>query len=201
MTSWQATEREVTGPVHSRASPTRRGSRAGFSLIEVLVAIVILTVAVCGVSSSMISALTLNRVNRETAIAEAAARRMMEQAGNTEFQRIFATYNTNPADDPTGPGTSPGANFVVFGLTPNDDDADGRVGEISFPVIDVAGVPQLREDVVDAGLGMPRDLNGDGPDLVDHSDNYRVLPIRVRISWRGLCGPRTLTTEGMLAAR
>jgi hypothetical protein len=169
-------------------------------LIDVLVAVVILTVAVCGVSSSMVSVLALNRVNRETAIAEAAARRMMEQAADTEFADVFATFNTNPADDP-GPGPAPGKNFAVFGLTPNEDDADGMAGEILFPTIDVGGVEELREDVVDPALGMPRDLDGDGPDVLDHATDYRVLPIRVRIQWRGLAGPRTLTIEGMLSER
>jgi type II secretory pathway pseudopilin PulG len=49
----------------------------------------------------------------------------------------------------------------------------------------------LREDFVDARLGLPRDLNGDSLiDDLDHSLDYVVLPVHVRISWRGAFGPR-----------
>jgi len=49
----------------------------------------------------------------------------------------------------------------------------------------------LREDYVDAKLGMPRDLNGDSLiDDLDHSGDYVVLPVHVQIRWRGNFGPR-----------
>jgi hypothetical protein len=58
---------------------------------------------------------------------------------------------------------------------------------------------QLREDVVDAGLGMPRDLDGDGViDGADHEANYTLLPIRVRVQWRGVSGVRTFDLETVL---
>lgn len=180
-----------------------RRARAGFSLIELVIASFVLTVAVCGVSGSLVSALALNRVNRETALAQEAVRRVMEEAHGVPFAELFATYNTSAADDPAGVA-APGRNFAVFGLEPQSGDADGFVGEIRFPTTIVAGVEQLREDVVDAELGMPRDLNNivvAGDDLLDHSLDYRVLPMRVRVSWRGVSGERTLTAECMFSAR
>lgn len=181
----------------------RRRSRAGFSLVEIVVAGLVLAIAVCGMSGSMVSAVAVNRVNRETALAQEAVQRQMELLQGTVFEETFRRFNTNPNDDPGGAGSAAGANFAVFGLDVADGDADGRVGQIEFPTVDVAGVPQLREDVVDATLGMPRDLNGSGGtiDALDHSGDYRLLPVRVRVQWRGVAGPRTLTAEGMLAAR
>ena len=44
-------------------------------------------------------------------------------------------------------------------------------------------------DVVDARLGMPRDLNGNGVDGNDHAADYRILPVVVRFAWRGPGGP------------
>jgi hypothetical protein len=163
----------------------------------------VLTVAVCGVSGSMVSALALNRVNRETALAQEAVRRVMEEAHGVPFAELFARYNTTVADNPGGV-VSPGRNFAVFGLEPQAGDADGFVGEVTFPTTVVAGVEQLREDVVDVELGMPRDLNGitvAGDDLLDHALDYRVLPMRVRVSWRGVNGERTLAAECMFSAR
>ncbi len=176
--------------------PLRTPGRAGFSLIEMSVAAVVLTVAVCGLSGSMVSTLALDRVNHETALAEAAVRGTMERIGGTTFAEAFARFNADPNDDAGGAGTAPGATFAVTGLT---GDAGALPGSITFPV----GTPgELREDVDDARLGMPRDLNGDGViDAADHSGNYRVLPVRVSVTWRGVRGLRTMTVETMLCSR
>ena len=38
-------------------------------------------------------------------------------------------------------------------------------------------------------LGMPRDLNfEDGIDGFDHADDYVILPVTVRLAWRGVSG-------------
>lgn len=190
----------------SRASSRGIGSiarrRAGFSLVEVAVAAAVLTIAVGGLSSAIISAAALNRVNNETSLAEAAVRRTMERVRGVPFDSAFARFNTDPSDDPAGAGTAPGANFAVTGLEAQPGDADGFVGQITFPTITVAGDLQLREDFADAGLGMPRDLNGDGhQDSADHSADYRLLPVRVRVAWRGVSGVRSLTVESMLSER
>lgn len=160
----------------------------------------VLTIAVGGLSSAIISAAALNRVNNETALAEAAVRRAMERVRGAQFDQAFALFNADPNDDPAGAGTAPGNNFDVTGLDALPGDVDGRAGEITFPTIDVAGDLQLREDKVDAALGMPRDLNGDTfQDALDHAADYRILPVRVRVAWRGVSGPRTLTVETMLS--
>ena len=160
------------------------------------VAAVVLTVAVCGLSGSMVSSMALDRANHETALAEAAVRGTMERISGTTFAETFARFNADPTDDPGGAGTSPGATFTVKGLHGN---GTALPGLITFPV----GTPgELREDAEDARLGMPRDLNGDGViDAANHAGNYRLLPVRVSVTWRGVNGLRTLTVESMLCAR
>ena len=75
------------------------------------------------------------------------------------------------------------------GLDPDPNDPDGRVGEILMPVLTVGGAVQVREDLQLPELGMPRDLNGDGAhDGLDHSVDKRVLPVLVRLRWRGATG-------------
>ncbi|MBL8858021.1 MAG: hypothetical protein JNL28_05930 [Planctomycetes bacterium] len=197
---------EHKAAVEGHAGPPgipRKSVRGGFTIAEVAMAAAVLTIAAGGLLSSIVASMALNRVNNESGLAQAYARRAIERVQSVPFADAFATFNSNPNDDPAGPGTAPGATFEAFGLTAVPPAVGAMAGEIIFPIVQVGGVPQLREDVVDIPLGMPRDLNGDGlpPDALDHSGDYRVLPVRVRVRWRGVSGVRTITIETMLTAR
>ena len=166
----------------------RRSKTAGFTLIEVLVVLAILTVAVGYMARTVGSVGRLGPVSRETGRAVDAARATVELLRSGDFEQVFADYNADPADDPGGAGSSLGANFPAFGLSPQAGDLDGTVGQVRFPVIGA----ELREDVVDANLGMPRDLNGDGAiDALDHSADYQVLPFSILLEWNGRTGDRS----------
>lgn len=182
---------------NSRAVRTRR-TRRGFTLLEVMISAAILAVAISGICGSMLSALALDRVNRETTLARSAARRLLEEARGVPFAEIFATYNASTADDVGLTNPARGANFAVDGLDPATDDADGICGRVMFPTIAVGALEELREDSTDAALGMPRDLNGDGPDVVDHAGDYNLLPIRARVEWNGISGRRRFDLETMV---
>ena len=98
---------------------------------------------------------------------------------------------------------APGANFAVPELNGLPGDADGLCGRVIFPTQLVGAVEQLREDVIDAELGMPKDLNGDAGviDALDHAANYRLLPVRVRVEWQGAIGPRRVDIQTILCLR
>ena len=176
------------GGTRAEGAPARAAHpRAGFSLIEVAIGTVILTVAITGLLCVIVSYSRLVQTNRESAIAQQAAREMIEKLQDGTFSQVFALYDANAADDPAGAGTAPGKDFVVKGLNAAPGDADGKVGEVIFPTVGNA----LREDVADADLSMPRDLNADGlTDAADHATNYRLLPVRIRLRWRGATGNR-----------
>jgi type II secretory pathway pseudopilin PulG len=179
----------------------RPAARAGFSIVELMIAVVMLTVAVCGLSSSILSSLVLNRVNRESTLAQQAARDLLEQLQGEEFALTFAAYNATPGDY-GGLGVERGAGFAVPGLDARSGDPDGLPGRVIFPTIDVGGVEQLREDAFDPELGLPRDLDGDG--LVDSGDkagDYELLPVRVAVEWRGARGDRQYVLSTVLALR
>ncbi len=169
----------------------------GFTLVEIVVVLAILTVGL-GFMVQTISAVNrLAPVNRESARAVDAARAMVEEMRAANFVDAFAMYNADPADDPAGAGTAPGMGFVAFGLGVRTNDVDGRVGSIEYPTIG----DEVREDVVDASLGMPRDLNGDGViDALDHSGDYEILPFRVRLDWTGATGARSLVVHTSVVA-
>jgi len=160
-------------------------SRAGFSLLELLIAVGVLLFGLLGFSQAVLRSAVTNEAAREGALAAEAARELLESLQVEDFSTLFRVYNADPDDDPAGPGTAAGPNFAVAGLDPQADDPDGFVGRIEFPV--APGAPGvLREDVVLPALGMPRDLDGDDiVDAADHKGDYRLLPVLVRITWRG----------------
>lgn len=186
----------------SRRCPAAARRRGGFTLLEVMVAALVLTVAVVSSLGSMVTSYALNRTNRETSIAEDAARRILEEVRSVPFAEAFAIYNADASDDGGLTVAARGPNFAVRGLEAAANDPDGLCARVMFPSQVVGGVEQLREDVVDPELGMPQDLNGDGPvDAANHSNAYVLLPVRVRIEWRGAAGRRTLDLNSIVCLR
>ncbi len=154
-------------------------------MVVLLVALLILSSTVSGMAKQ-------RAVNRETALAVAAARNQIEMLRSEDIADVFALYNSDPSDDPNGAGTAPGNRFAVQGLDAEEGAPGGLEGEILFPTVDdpVNGL-QLREDVVIDKLGMPRDLSGDNViDDQDHADAYYILPVQVRLRWVGQSGTR-----------
>ncbi len=194
------------------SSRTRHSSAcAGLSLVEIVVALSVLVVAASIFCQTLLSTARMRHLNRENALAADAARVTLERMRNEPFLEIYRDYNEDPKDDPGGNATGPGYLFDVPGLEPLEDAPQGKVGHIVFPTktvqvsppagggkkggATVLGPPvtqwHLREDFVDARLGMPRDLNGNNVvDTANHSSDYLVLPVRVRIEWKGSSGAR-----------
>lgn len=144
----------------------------------------LLAVTLSRVTGALVKVSRIEPLNRDRAFAVEAATRVSELMRSVPFDEVYARFNADPTDDPVT-GSSPGAGFVARGLGLRAGDPDGMVGEILFPAI--AG--ELREDVVDVQLGMPRDLNGDGAqDAFDHAADYDVLPVRIHLEWSGPSG-------------
>lgn len=155
-----------------------------------------------GILSDLILQVSRSRVlNTEQARAVDAARDAVEALHEADFFDLFRLYNPDPGDDPGGPGTAPGTFFAVAGLTA----PPGRpaVGRIAFPtsVPDPASTRcELREDLEDRRLGMPRDLDLDGQvDALDHGGDYCVLPFLVEVEWQGSRGRRSYRLYSMLS--
>ena len=72
---------------------------------------------------------------------------------------------------------------------------EAAVVRVDFP----GNGAELREDVVNPLLGLPRDLDGDGKiDSVDHSGDYMMLPVTIRVTWNGVAGPMTYEVRTFL---
>ncbi len=161
------------------------GTRSGFTLIEMLVSFAALLVVLLGFTRMLLSSRMASSTNHASTVAKEAGRSMIETLEAADFQDVFALYNDDPADDPGGPGTAPGADFAVRGLDADRDDADDLAGEILFPV--QGG--ELCETLALPQFGLPADLNGDGdPDDANVTDDYRLLPVIVRVEWQNSSG-------------
>jgi len=159
----------------SKCPRGRLRSRSGFTLVDVALASTILIVAAGGLIGTVLSTSRLARTTEESSDAYEAARAITETIYATDATDVFATFTA-------------ASNFAVPGLNIQDGDADGFVGQIVFPTIG----GQLREDSTDGSLGMPRDLNGDGViDALDHSGDYVILPLTIRMQWQGVSGDQT----------
>jgi prepilin-type N-terminal cleavage/methylation domain-containing protein len=186
----------MPNPLQLRRRGRTARRRRGVTLVELAVVITVLTIALCATTNTVVTTSALNRQDHETEVARRAAEGMLETLRNTPLANVFKNYDSSTSDDPGGVGTAPGATFAVPGLTPVPGAPGGVAGQILFP----GTGPTLREDVVDAQLGMPRDLNLDGlVDASDHAANYRVLPVRVRVTWRSASGRRTLELSTLLS--
>jgi prepilin-type N-terminal cleavage/methylation domain-containing protein len=170
----------------------RKKHRSGFTLLELTLATAIFALGAGAAVSAVLGAHYLERTNRETALALDAAQSVLEQIRGEDFREAYARFNDDPIDDT---GVSPGADFAVPGLAPQLNDPDGLPGRITFP----GDGFELREDSNDRELGMKRDLNLDTIiDNQDHDTDYRVLPVRVTVSWRGATGPRAVSVTAVL---
>lgn len=171
-------------------------------LLELMIALPIILIVAGMLMSTIIASSQQRAVNRENAIASIACQEVLERMRNEPFGAVFAMYNTDPFDDPNGPGTAPGAAFDVEGLSPQQGAVD-PVGRVDFPVTNTGGAIdenwELREDLVDQRHGTPRDLNGDNlVDALDHAADYVLLPIAVTVRWRGRFGPREFRMQTVL---
>lgn len=164
-------------------------------MVEFLVAVPLALIAIVLLVSTMTAAAKQRTVHRVNAAVSYEARSVLERMIAIDTSTVWSLYNENPFDDPGGPGTAPGRHFSIPGLKTLASDGDGFVGEVILPAFNVgtplAPVWALREDAIDGELGLPRDLNGDHViDSADHANDYRILPVRVRVEWQGELGPR-----------
>ena len=181
-----------------RGNETRaaRSPTAGVTLLETLIGMAFFAVAALSVMHVMIHSLRLDAVNRETAVAMLAARRVIHQMRATPFDQVFAEFNADPKDDPTGEGLAHGSACAVPDLPEYDDVVLAPRGEIVFPVADNG---DLREDLDMPLLSLPRDLSGDGQiDGKDHRDDIVALPVLVQVRWTGTAGPRRVELHAVL---
>jgi Tfp pilus assembly protein PilV len=161
-----------------------RGSRAGraeagFTLLEVGLAIVVLLVGLMALSASALRIQGLARAARERMCAQNAMRAKAEE---------IRSISRAGLSDPLGWGVHvttaiPAlATFQVEGLTP-------VAGQASVGTITLVTDETATDDALGVELGMPRDLDGDG--LVSNNNvavTARLLPVLLEVRWTSQSG-------------
>ena len=146
----------------------RAGARGGFTIIEVVIAAMVVVVGLLGLLSAISSSLQLAVTSRETQIATSGIQREIETIRDaavavTPFSNILTTYG--------------GATFTVPGLTlmPGQT-AQGTVTFLSEPQAATA-------------LGLVAvDLNGNGNYTDTPDATFYTYVIRVDVSWQSEMG-------------
>jgi type IV pilus modification protein PilV len=175
-----------------------RRNSAGFSLVEVVIAMSILAIALFGMISVITYSSRNNAVAKERVMATRAAEKQIEtmraMASTGTLSAVYSAYKSSMAaatfavyqdNDPSNPTAAPA-------LLPSP------AGQISFPV-DSNSPPWLREDLTGAFLGRydsagnPLNIDMDQSGAVDATDKsasttLAALPVKVTVTWKGLAG-------------
>lgn len=104
-------------------------SGKGFTLLEVLIGLIILSVGLLGLAAMQITFLRGNSFSIKMTEATSAARNRIEDFNNTPFENITSGYDSTPIVGSTGIHYN--RNWVVADV---DNDGDG---EIDWKVVDV----------------------------------------------------------------
>ena len=180
------------GEIHR---PVPRRAARGTTLIEVAIAASVMVIGLLGFMQVIAMSVGSSTANRQADLATQAAREIIEELQAANFATLQLTYGVAPG------GGVPGNAFAVPGLDPDPGDPDGMVGEIIMPVVPGAGGGvEVRENLQMPLLGLPRDLNGDHVmDGFDHSLDKRILPVLVRLRWRGATGISRMEFKTLVA--
>lgn len=197
--------------------------RAGFSLLETMIAMVMLFVSMAGILSAYLNCLWEQQVNTEEARARNAAEQVLSALrGMPDLVEAYQRFG----------GGGPEETFAVRGLQgPSVNDAAGRVivwrrkdslkNRVTPPQPDPGSAMFLSQSdllaaqqafsstfpaVLDTAAGMTGtgwndflDTNGNG--TVDITDDPQVMPVTVRIRWRTRSGIRTHYFSAVIGRR
>lgn len=166
-----------------RSLRNSKGKSAGFTLVEIGLAMTILLVALMAMGASTLRMSSLRRQNRERAVAQNAIRTISEQIHATadRVRRESGDWASDFGAE-LAAGGSLGPTFDIQSLTPQN-------GQPSVGTITVVFDETATDAALGFELGMPRDLDGDGAvDNTDVSNTARILPVIVRAQWTGVSG-------------
>jgi type II secretory pathway component PulJ len=165
---------------------------AGFTLLELMLTGTLLAIAACGMAAVMVNSMVLTKANKENATAREAARQILEQIEDIPAREVFAVFGGGPMPAEEETATQEETATETLPPPPSSEilESGNLTARIVFPTGGTKGV--LREDIKDPSLGMPRDLNGDGViDSENHATDYRILPVKVEVTWNGVNGEST----------
>jgi len=136
---------------------TLNKNNSGLTLIELLIATVILVVAISGILSTFAGLLSINENARKLSLAMTAVHGKMEEIRDSDFGTLFATYNET--------------NFDPSGFAPADAKGNVHIDNTDLNLLEVCVSVSWRgrsnkitgEDInLDGAFNTGEDLNSDG---------------------------------------
>ena len=109
-----------------------RTHRAGFSLVDICVALTILAIALGTLIGTVFWAMRLDEINEETAVAIQNVRTELEGLNAMTIEDVYAAYNADPNDNPD-PYRDYFAELVVTDPLLVVGKKDAPVMSVSFP--------------------------------------------------------------------
>ncbi len=172
-----------------------RSAREGFTLIEVMIAMVVMLIGLMALTSTSLVVHSVNESDRLRRKALSGLRAAVErlQSRSTALIDSDTGWANDLVQAYTG-GGNPGPLFSVRGL-------DAWEGEASLGTIQIITDETDTDGILGVNLGMPKDLNADGDTLsTDVTADAQLLPVIVRVRWEGAAGQREFT-QGFWIAR
>lgn len=150
------------------------GRRAGFTLIEVMLAMAIVAFALLGLVSLITSSSRVQDESSSRTRAYNAVRKVIEEMRGLPLADVYPTYRS---------GGTIGDTFAVDEIPKNPAGVNGAQGRILFPEAGGGLTESPADAILAAELGMPKDLNRDG-DVVDTGlSTYAILPVKIVVEW------------------
>jgi prepilin-type N-terminal cleavage/methylation domain-containing protein len=152
---------------------SRSGRSSGFTLLEAMTALAILTVGLLGVASGFVSNSWAQEDTKESIVVMRALRRTAEEIRAAPFAEIAAMYSNYRFNVP---------------------DVQGARGRVTVFLNEADASPEARL------LGLPRDLDGDGVTAASNvAAGYFLLPISIEVNWAGRSGQKRKALQILLA--
>ena len=176
----------LMSPTYGSSSSVHQSLRArsGFSLLEVIVGLTILSIGMLAMTSTTVGTYKL----RNADASRLAARNAIESvAREVELVASSIDLDAGPwAREVLDAFAAPADQVEVPGLGP-------WAGETSVISIEILSDETRSDADLGVHLGMPRDLDRDGAAAnTDVSDTGRMLPVIVRARWNSAGGPRQI---------
>ena len=157
-----------------------RHGQEGFTLLEATISVAILAIGFLALLGTLTYCQRSNLAAEQKKRATDAAAARIEFLKSQPFDTLVSRF---------GPASGGGDRFTVRTLDTDGSSAEGRM----LLYLDETNPTD------EAGLGLPRDLNGDGDTTdKDVSGDFRLLPVKVRVTWRGALGRQQVEVRTLL---
>jgi len=138
---------------------------SGFSLLDAMTGVALLTLGFMGLASSMVASSRSCDDAKEDALVNHSLRRMAETLRASPFTETLVKYQNYAFAIPS---LVDGAGTVTFFVNEKDNSSDAQ------------------------RLGLPRDLDGDGlATKLDVTSSFNLLPCKIRATWTSRDGLET----------